>query len=194
MATRASLQRPYDNQIQTPPDLYEWAVSNITKVEFAYSTQEDYAASDSFLKTRFEEALTIKGTQGFHAFIPISESKVFVKSFSNDVQGWEKEVTTTPDKLKLKDISGYVTAVYDKNWWLGYILEKNEELDEVKITFLHPCGPAKSFSYPKNADVLWVSVADVLYKVNPSTPTGRTYSLVENDINQTQMALLKLNQ
>lgn len=192
LAARASLQRPYHNQIQTPRDLFEWAVDNISKVDFVYSTQEDYAASEMFLKIRFENALTIKGTQQFHAFIPDTTSKLVVKHFSDDVQSWVREVDKSPDKLKLKDISGYVTAVYDKNWWLGYVLEQNAEVDEVKITFLHPCGPATSFSYPRNADVLWVSVVDVLTKVDPITPTGRTSALVEKDVNQTKMYFLHL--
>ncbi|GBM67255.1 hypothetical protein AVEN_213590-1 [Araneus ventricosus] len=92
----------------------------------------------------------------------------------HDLQGWEKEVSKSPDKLKIEDISGYVTAVYEGNWWLGYVLQKNEELDEVKITFLHPFGSSASFSYPRNTDVLWVSIVDVLTKVNPVTPTGRS--------------------
>lgn len=96
-------------------------------------------------------------------------------------------MSKSPDKLKLEDISGYVTAVYEGNWWLGYVLQKNEELDEVQITFLHPSGPSTSFSYPRNADVLWVSVVDVLTKV-PVTPTGRSCVLLESDVCQTNVA------
>lgn len=188
LAARASLQRPYENQIQTPRQLFEWAVENITKVNFAYSTQEEYVESELFLKSRFDQAVTIKGTQQYHAFIPKTTSKLLVKNFSDNLQGWEKVVSKPPDKLKLEDISGYVTAVYKANWWLGYILQKNEELDEVKITFLHPSGPSTSFSYPRDTDVLWVSVVDVLTKVNPVTPTGRSYVLPESDVCQTNKA------
>lgn len=192
LAARASLQRPYHNQIQTAEDLFQWAVDNITKVDFTFSTQEDYAASEIFLKSRFEEALTIKGTQQLHAFIPINESTLSVKHFSGNEQGLEVEVAKPLHTLKLEDITGYVTTVYDKKWWLGYVLEKNEELDEVKITFLHPSGPATSFSYPRQADVLWVSVVDILKNVNPVTPTGRTYVLGQSDVKETQTAFLKL--
>lgn len=194
LAARASLQRPYDNQIQTPQDLFEWAVENIPKVDFAFSTQEDYAVSEMFLESRFEQALTIKGTQQFHAFIPNTKSELLVKHFSDDMQGWERNVAKPVDTLKLEDVSGYVTTVYDKTWWLGYVLEKDEEHDEVKITFLHPCGPASSFSYPRHADVLWVSVVDILARVNPVTPTGRTYALGGSDVKLTQIAFSKVNQ
>lgn len=188
LAARASLQRPYEKQIQTPQQLFEWAVENIAKIELAYSTQEDYVESECFLKNRFDQALAIKGTHQYHAFIPESTSKILVKNFSMNSEALEKEVSKSSDKLKLADVSGYIIVVYDAKWWLAYVLEKNEELDEIKVTFLHPAGPSKSFSYPRNADILWVSVTDVLMKVDPVTPTGRTYVLLESDECQTNEA------
>lgn len=74
-------------------------------------------------------------------------------------------------KLKLKGILSYVTAVYGQKWWLGYDLEQNEEMDEFKITFIHPCGP--DTSYPRHANVLRVSVVDVLTKVEMSNKNQR---------------------
>ncbi|GBN30855.1 hypothetical protein AVEN_166390-1, partial [Araneus ventricosus] len=43
--------------------------------------------------------------------------------------GCEKEVSKYPNKLKLEDMSGYITTVYEGNWWLGCVLQKNEEFD-----------------------------------------------------------------
>jgi hypothetical protein len=129
LAAHASLQRPYEKQIQTPLQLFEWAVENITNVDFAYSTQEDYVESECFLKNRFDQALAIKGTHQYHAFIPKTTSKILIKNFSMDSKACEKEVSKSPDKLKLADLSGYITVVYEANWWLGYVLEKNEEFD-----------------------------------------------------------------
>lgn len=109
-----------------------------------------------------------------------------------DSEAYEKEVSKSPDKLNLADISGYITVVYEANWWLRYVLQKNEELDEVNISFLHPAGPSTSFSYPKNADILRISVMDVLTKVNPVTPTGRLYILPESEVCQANEAFSKL--
>lgn len=72
-----------------------------------------------FLKSRFKDALPFKGTRQFHTSIPETTSKLLANHLSDDVQSWEREVNKSPDKLKLKDISGYVTAVYYKNWWLA---------------------------------------------------------------------------
>ena len=78
-------------------------------------------------------------------------------------------------------MNGYVTVVYDKKWWIAYVLEKNEELDEAKLTFLHPAGPFNSFFYANELDMLWLPLTDVLCKVHPVTPTGRQYILSQSD-------------
>ena len=40
LATRASLQRPYDHQIMTPRQLYEWTSENISAMAFTYCTTD----------------------------------------------------------------------------------------------------------------------------------------------------------
>ncbi|GBO02074.1 putative ATP-dependent RNA helicase DDX5 [Araneus ventricosus] len=52
-----------------------------------------------------------------------------IRQIVNQIRGWEKEVSKYPNKLKLEDISGYIATVYEGNWWLGYVLQKNEEFD-----------------------------------------------------------------
>ena len=41
LAARASLQRPYEQQIMTPRQLFDWASANISAVCFEYCTIED---------------------------------------------------------------------------------------------------------------------------------------------------------
>ena len=57
------------------------------------------------------------------------------------------------------------------------MVEVDTENAEVKLTFLHPHGPSRSFKYPSSFDILTVPLTDTLTKVNPKTPTGRTYTL-----------------
>jgi hypothetical protein len=46
----------------------------------------------------------------------------------------------------------------------------------VKVKFLHPKGPASSFTYPTNFDdKLQVPVSQILTLVDPKCPNGRTY-------------------
>lgn len=191
LAARASLQRPYDNQILTPIQLYEWAVENLSGINFAFSTQDEYVESETFLNDRFSQAVTIKGTQQYHAYIPVhsSVSKICVKIFSEDTTERTVIIRKCSEKLQMSEVSGYITAVYDQKWWLAYVLEKNEEEDELKVTFLHPAGPSSSFSYPRKPDVLWISLTDVLCKVDPTTPTGRIYVITPEEATRTSQAL-----
>ncbi|PIM96685.1 hypothetical protein magtcs_170 [Candidatus Hodgkinia cicadicola] len=111
--------------------------------------------------------------------IPVesSSSKITTKVFSNASESTVEVVSKSLEKLKMADISGYITTVYDNQWWLAYVLAKNEDNDEqVKVTFLHP-----SFAYPRRPVILWLSVNDVLCKVQTVTPTGRIYRIPESD-------------
>jgi len=42
------------------------------------------------------------------------------------------------------DVKGYryITGKYDGHWWLGCIMNKFPDVDEVEVNFLHPHGPA----------------------------------------------------
>ena len=63
LAARASLQRPYDEQIMAPRYLYEWAQKDIPAVYFHYCTQEEYNAEKCHLEDRFAHCRPIVGTQ-----------------------------------------------------------------------------------------------------------------------------------
>lgn len=77
---------------------------------------------------------------------------------------------------------GYITAKYDGHWWLGCVLKTIPESEEVEISFLHPHGPSRSFKYPTQADILLMRCEDILTAVNPTTVTGRSYTLSEAEI------------
>ena len=54
LAARTSLQRPYDQQITTPMQLYEWAHSNLQGIVFDYCSSQEYSEMKARLETRFE--------------------------------------------------------------------------------------------------------------------------------------------
>ena len=72
--------------------------------------------------------------------------------------------------------------ICNKKWWFKLYTGKNEEIGEVKVTFLHPSGPSLSFSYPIVYDILWIFSTDVISKVNHSTPTSSVYILSTEEI------------
>jgi hypothetical protein len=78
--------------------------------------------------------------------------------------------------LTVADVKGYVTCEYNDHWWLCLLLAKNETTEMVEVKFLHPQGPAPSFTYPTDFDdILEVPVSHILTLVDPKCPTGRTY-------------------
>ena len=62
LAAKASLQRPYSEQIMTPRQLFQFAKDNISGIGFYYCTTQDWEEEDKFLQERFHKARTIEGT------------------------------------------------------------------------------------------------------------------------------------
>jgi hypothetical protein len=69
LAAKASLQRPYNDQIMTPHQLYEWAQSSILNLNFYFVTENEYREEEGLLSSRFATAETVRGTQQLHAFM-----------------------------------------------------------------------------------------------------------------------------
>lgn len=185
-AARASLQRPYQDQITTPFELYEWLKCNLSKtMEFCYITQEEYIETEQQLQHRLSQAVAVPGTRKLHAFIPSTcGTKVKTKIFSDSSLSETHAIIDVREKLDFEKLTGYIVSLYNDAWWLCYILDKNTDENEIKVTFLHPPGPARSFIYPSVPDVLWISSTDVICKVNPTTQTGRTYTLLPEETNK----------
>jgi len=49
LAARASLQRSYNDQIMTPHQLFEWAITNVPAVHFGYCSKDDYEREQQYL-------------------------------------------------------------------------------------------------------------------------------------------------
>lgn len=162
LTARASLQRPYDQQIMTPRQLFEWAVDNIPATTFQYLAEDDYKSEQVLLEQRFGQSRTIPGTRKFHSFVPLSRYKVSTRVYSSSTISKVERVTVEEGDLVLEEIKGFVTCAYDDDWWLACVLRLNEDSEEVSVSFLHPQGPSRSFKYPPTPDVLNIPVGDVL--------------------------------
>ena len=78
-ATKASLQRPYDNQIQTPLDLFRWADDNLPSIKVIFVGKDEIAEEEEKLRSRFADALTVTGTQRLHSFVPVPGSRCMMR-------------------------------------------------------------------------------------------------------------------
>ena len=179
LAARASLQRPYNDQLMTPRQLFDWASVNVPAAHFGYCSNEDYKSEQRILDPRFQQSRTIPGTRKLHSFVPVSNSTVEVRSYSASDASRKERVTLAKDDLPPETIAGFVTCLHDGNWWLACVLEVTQE---VRLTFLHPPGPSSSFRYPQSQDIRTVPIENILTLVDPRTRTGRVYTLTKKDI------------
>jgi len=126
LAARASLQRPYDNQIITSRQLFEFGQSEINGINFYYATVEQHEQESQLLAPRFLTSRTIPGTHRLHCFRPISKEKMEVRDFSSSLEGRIEAVSININECSSLDIGiikGYATVEYDGFWWLSCVLQ-----------------------------------------------------------------------
>ena len=80
------------------------------------------------------------------------------------------------------DINEFVSCLYENTWWIGLVMEIDNELTDVCVKFMHPHGPARSFHWPDRDDICWVPILHILDKIDvPFTKSGRYYTLNPRD-------------
>ena len=73
-------------------------------------------------------------------------------------------------------------------------MDVDKEAGDVKIDFMHPHGPRKTFNWPSCGDTCYVPIKNIVHKISvPTTSTGRTYRINDDDYNKTVAAFLKLH-
>lgn len=81
-ATKASLQRPYTDQITTAKQLFDWAIKSESNIIFRFCTVQQYNRVARSLAKTFESVTAIEGTRKFHNFIPIDNNRIAARRFS----------------------------------------------------------------------------------------------------------------
>ncbi len=173
----------------TPFQLFQWANDNIAATAFQYCSVEEYEVVKCQLENRFKIARTIPGTRKQHAFVPLSRNKISIRVHSDSRECMEETVSKQERELEIDEISGFVTCCYDSEWWLACVIDVDIDNAEVKVSFLHPHGPSRSYKYPSIPDILTIPLTDILSKVTPRTATGRVYNLTPKETRDTAKKL-----
>ena len=166
----------------TARQLYFYAQKNIPGIHFLYSTVDEWLNEMKVLEDRFCNSSPVVGTQKLHAFIPVSQGELEVKTVSNLDEGRLVRISREKENIDFKDVNGFITFVYDRHWWLGCMLKKYPDNGKVKVTVLQPEGPSPSFCYPSPPKILLLEKSDILSSVDPITETGRTYKLSKDEM------------
>ena len=144
------------------------------------------------LEDRFAKSITMPETRSSHHFVPISCNKIAHKLTSEDREylqfDFDKSLT---EEINIKNIKcfSYVSCIYDTFWWVSIVTEVNVLEGDLKIEFLHPHGPRKTFSWPSVADKCFVPGSNILCIITaPTTITGQMYRISDTDFEQTLKA------
>lgn len=68
------------------------------------------------------------------------------------------------EEIQFKDISGYISCVFNKKWWSSSVLNINEEEQNVLLKPFYPLG-----SNPENEDILIIPRVNIITKISPIT-------------------------
>ena len=133
------------------------------------------------------QSQTVRETRSSHHFVPISCNKIARKLKSEDREFLQFDF----DKSLTEEIKRFsnVSSIYDTFWWVDIVTEVNVHEGDLKIEFLHPHGPRKTFSWPSVSDKCFVSVSNILCIITaPTTITGQIYRISDTDSEQTWKA------
>ena len=67
--------------------------------------------------------------------------------------------------------------MYEEKWCVACVIQVYEDDNTVKVNFLHPQGPSRSFSYQTIPNTLTIPVESVLLKVDPRSTRRDAYTL-----------------
>lgn len=87
----------------------------------------------------------------------------------------------------IPDVYDFVAAVYceDNQWYVGKVIEVDDEEDEAYISFMTADKERNppTYSWPSREDKVWIKFKDVLCKINPPAPTGKSKRCFKLDCN-----------
>ena len=172
--TRSSLMRPVQDQILTIEAVHDFCRMEIEGVIFFLISKEVLQNTRDFLQSRYASANTVPGTRSFHHFATDGVGMLKFKRVSDDQSfcGEHNFLCASSDiLLNTSDVPlmSYVSCIYDCRWWIGLVIEIDAKQNDLKINFLHPCGPSKFFHWPSREDACWVPISHLMFKISQPT-------------------------
>ena len=65
--------------------------------------------------------------------------------------------------------------LYDREWYIGAVMECASAERDVHINSLHSKAPSAHFKYPQRTDQIWVPEKHILAVIEPATENHRQY-------------------
>lgn len=171
--------------------MFIFCLTAFPNIRFNFVSEEEINTKDKFLEERFSSALTIKGTQSFHRFVPISNCKLKVSALStSEPHVVNISVETTDDEADQEQeidftTGGFISCIYDNKFWIGLLEDQSDEFGDYFVRFMHPAGRSKEYKWPNPDDTCWIPKEHMLCTVQCpalTSSTSRNYTVLESDI------------
>ena len=147
----------------------------MSKIKFFWISKETIDEVHKSLE-RFSRGNTVPDRRSSHHFIPLSSSKIAHKLSSENeslARTYDLNLLTTFQLFDIRPMT-YVTCHYNSFWWV--------EQDGIKVQFMFPHGPHKTFNWPETEDSCYVPIKNILCQISSSTTTtGRTYKITDEE-------------
>ncbi|ESO02802.1 hypothetical protein HELRODRAFT_174220 [Helobdella robusta] len=161
LVARASLQASTKDQILNAKDFYTYADAKINGIKFFWVDKKEIKDLLGMLEKRFRSADKIKGCRSHHSFIPDKNDQLLMKRLSSDLFGYNFNKNESEDTNDDYEPGRFVALVYDKKWYLGNIIERDDKNDDLKVNCLKKFKE-NIFYWPKNVDICYVPFKHIL--------------------------------
>ncbi|KAK3909523.1 DNA-directed RNA polymerase subunit beta [Frankliniella fusca] len=173
-AYKESLRSPTEGHILTAPDFVKFVNKELEKITAVFVSNEEVQEQNQNLKSRFSDAEKLPGISSYHSIIPVSSKAVIVRRYSYSSNSERIQlVAEKPDSLD--NLSGFVTIIYENQWWLSKI--SSVERTTVKVRRLNPAASKRGFRFSANDSDPSLSREDLLVVVTPTTNDNVSFSL-----------------
>ena len=139
------------------------------------------------LSDRFSRAKTVSGTRLFNQFIPFSRGEIATIRASEDIDyslKFEFEQVQQVLSLLTVSIGQFVLCSCEGHKLLGMVCEMNTAHMDIKIKFMHPLCPSRSYTWLRRDDICWLPIANIFFLLkllSMTTGIGRHYYLHNDD-------------
>ena len=150
----------------------------MSQIKFSGIGKETMDGVHKWLVEWFSRENTVPGTQSSHLFIPLSSSETAHQLSSEDESHVGTHNFNLPPTFQLCDIRPMtcVPCLYDSFWWLGLVTQVDAEQGGVRVQFMFPHGPHKTFNWPETEGSCYVPIKNILFPI--SSPTQQLDELI----------------
>ena len=133
--------------------MFEFCVEEMNGIDFLFLNKSNIRVN---MEERYKRADTVPETRSFHEFISVSDSIIGAKYASDDQYYAIQFAVHFLGPGDTLSPSQFTVCLYDRQYWVGIIMEVSTENLDVNVKFMHPKPSTLSLKCPSCDDLCWV--------------------------------------